>query len=222
MVSYDWNFSIIYQYREIFVKGLYVTAELTIISIVFSVILGLIVSLSRMSRNPIIFYPSVAYIEFLRAMPIMILLVWIYYCLPIIMGIKLGGMASSIIALTVYSSAFYAEIFRAGIQSIEKGQLDAAKAVGMTPFLSFRRIILPQAFRRTLPPFISQCILVFKNTTLCYALAVPEILYQGESLSMDTFRPLEILTVIAVVFVLIVIPITLVVNILEKRRLIKT
>jgi polar amino acid transport system permease protein len=222
MVTYDWNFGIIFQYREIFVTGLYVTVQLTVLSILFSVILGLIVSLFRMSRNPIILYPTVAYIEFLRAMPIMILLVWIYYCLPIILGIKMGGMASSIIALSLYSSAFYAEIFRAGIQSIEKGQIDAAQAVGMTPVLSFRRIVLPQAFRRTLPPFISQCILVFKNTTLCYALAVPEILYQGESLSMDTFRPLEILTIIAIVFVSIVIPITLVVNVLEKRSLIKT
>lgn len=221
MVKYDWNFSVIFQYKELFITGIYVTVELTLLSILFSVILGLIVGLLRMSRNPIVLWPSVAFIEINRAMPIMILLIWVYYCLPIILGMKLGGFATSIIGLSVYSSAFYAEIFRAGIQSIEKGQTDAAKAVGMTPFLAFRRIVLPQAFRRTLPPFISQCILVFKNTTLCYVLAVPEILYQGQYLSMQTFRPLEILSFIAVVFILIVIPITMIINNLEKRSLLK-
>jgi len=217
MPNYNWSFGIIYQYREVFYKGLYLTAELTILSIIFSVILGLIISLFRLSKNPLFLWPSVAYIEVFRAMPIMILLIWVYYCLPILLGMKIGGFASSIISLSIYSSAFYAEIFRAGIQSIEKGQIDAAKAVGMNSILTFRRIIMPQAFRRILPPFVSQCILVFKNTTLCSVLAVPEILYQGESLSMETFRPLEILTVIAIIFVFIVLPITMVINRLEKR-----
>jgi polar amino acid transport system permease protein len=144
-------------------------------------------------------------------------LVWIYYCMPILTGLSLSGFYTAVLALSLYSAAFYSEIFRAGFQSIEKGHIEASLSVGMTRGQILRRITGPLAFQRIFPPLVSQCVLVIKNTSLAGYIAVAEILYQGQQVSIRTFRPLEVLTIVAIIFLIIILPLTLIANKLEAK-----
>jgi polar amino acid transport system permease protein len=217
MMEYDWNFWIIWDYRAVLLKGLMHTVILAVITIFASMFLGLVLALLRGSRTRIL-YPAIStFISIVRAVPVLVLLVWMYYCLPIITGIKMDGYATVVIALSIYSSAFFSEIFRGGIQSIDRGYIEAAHSVGMTRAQTFRRIVGPLAFQRIFPPLVNQCVLVLKNTTLAGYVAVPEILYLGQQVSVRTFRPLELLTVVAVLFVVTIVPLTLAAEYFEKK-----
>jgi polar amino acid transport system permease protein len=125
----------------------------------------------------------------------------------VLSGAQLGNVPSVILGLGLHSAAYFAEIFRGGIASIHRGQADAARAIGMRPWQAMRRIILPQAARRMLPPFINEVANLVKLTTLGSVIAVAELLHEGENLISDTFRPLEIYTALAVAFALIIFPI---------------
>ena len=216
-MQYEWNFSVVWDYRAVLLAGLLHTVVLAMITIIASMILGLMLALVRNSKIPHV-YPTIsAFISVVRAVPVLVLLVWMYYCLPIITGLKLDGYTTVIIALSIYSSAFFAEIFRGGIQSIDRGYVEAAHSVGMTRRQTFQRIIAPLAFQRIFPPLVNQCILVLKNTTLAGYVAVPELLYLGQQVSIRTFRPLELLTAVAILFVVTIVPLTLAAEYFEKK-----
>jgi polar amino acid transport system permease protein len=216
-MEYDWNFAIVWDYRAVLLRGLLYTVMLAAITIVTSMILGLALALLRGSKIPFVYPVISTMISVVRAVPVLVLLVWMYYCLPIITGLKLEGFTTVVIALSIYSSAFFAEIFRGGIQSIDRGHIEAAQSVGMTRGQVFQRIVAPLAFQRIFPPLVNQCILVLKNTTLAGYVAVPELLYLGQQVSVRTFRPLELLTVVAVLFVVTIVPLTLAAEYFEKK-----
>lgn len=215
-MTFEWDFSIIWDYRHLLVQGLMMTIVLAMITIALSMIVGLFMALLRDSK--ILFVDGIlsVFVSIVRAVPILVLIVWMYYCLPIITGLKLNGYTTVIIALTIYSAAFYSEIFRGGIRSIDRGLIEAGEAVGMTRAQVFRRIVGPLAFQRIFPPLVNQCILVLKNTTLAGYVAVPELLYLGQQISVRTFRPLELLTVVAGLFILTIVPLTLIAERIEK------
>lgn len=217
MINYDWDFSVVWQYRQLFVQAIWTTIELIVLTVVLAITIGFVLALLRMQKNRLLSYPTMAFIEFHRAVPPLVLLVWVYYCLPILIGVSLTAFQTGVIGLAVYMAAFYAEIFRAGLQSIEKGLIEAGHSVGMTNIQILRRITGPLAFQRIFPPFISQGALVIKNTVLASYIAVGELLYEGQRLSIHTFRPMEILTVVALIFVGMILPLTLVANRVEAR-----
>ena len=217
MIGYDWDFVTVWQYRGLLETAGLVTLQLIVLTMLVGIGIGFLLALLRLANRRIFSISAMALVEFLRAVPPLVLLIWVYYCIPILMDIRLSAFQTGVLALGVYSAAFYAEIFRAGIQSIEKGQIEAGMAVGMTHGQIMRRIIIPVAFMRIFPPFISQGALVIKNTVLVSAIAVGELLYEGQRLSIHTFRPLEILTVIALIFIAIIMPLTLTANALESR-----
>lgn len=217
MVNYNWNFGILLKYDQILIQAFAVTFQLIVYTIVLAVLLGLVLSFFRMSKIRLVRYLAALLIEVHRATPPLVLLVWYYYCAPILVGVKMTAFETGFIALGIYTAAFYAEIFRAGLQSIERGQFEAAEAVGMTAPQTFSRITGPQAFLRIFPPFISQCSLVIKNTVLTSSIAVGELLYAGQRISIETFRPLEVLTTVALVFICMILPMTLMANELERR-----
>lgn len=216
-IAYHWNFSVVWDYHDLLLRATGLTLTLSVVTILLSVVVGLVLALVRLSRLRVVTYPIMLVIELLRAVPPLVFVVWIYYCLPILTGLSPTAVQTAIIALSIYSGAFYAEIFRAGIQSVQRGHLEAAYAIGLTRVRTLTRITAPLAFQSILPPFISQCILVVKNTSLASFIAVPEILYQGQRISIQTFRPLEVMTAIAGIFVAIVIPLTLLANLAEAR-----
>ena len=206
-MGYTWHFEVVWDYREVFYRAALVTAEITAGSLIIGVVLGLTLGMMRSSRFGALRWPATVYIEFFRSTPVLVQLVWIYYALPMVSGIQLSNYAALLAGLGFHSAAYFAEIFRAGIASIDRGQMDAAKAVGMRYWQAMRRIILPQATRRMIPPFINEFANLMKLTTLGSVLAVAELLHESENLINNTYRPLEVYSVVAVAFAVIIFPI---------------
>ena len=216
-MGYTWHFEVLWDYQEVFVRAAVVTGAVTAGALVMGLALGLTLGMMRLSRHAALRWPAVLYIELFRSTPVLVQLVWIYYALPVLSGVQMGNVATLIVGLGLHSAAYFAEIFRAGILSIDRGQMDAAKAIGMRYFQAMRRIILPPAVRRMIPPFINEFATLMKLTTLGTVLAVAELLHESENLINNTFRPLEIYTVLAIVFAVIIYPIIFLSQHVERR-----
>ena len=219
---YTWHFEVLLDYRQAFLRALGVTGELTLGSLIIGVVLGLTLGLMRSQAGRLLRWPAAFYVEFFRSTPALIQLVWIYYALPVLSGVQIASLPSVILGLGMHSAAYFAEIFRGGIASIHRGQWDAARAIGMRPGQAMRRIILPQAARRMLPPFINEVANLIKLTTLGSIIAVAELLHEGENLINDTYRPLEIYTALAVAFAIIIFPIIWIAQWLEARMRVRS
>jgi len=207
--SYDWDFGVLWKYRSLLVSGLLYTLLFTVICVVLGLFVGLVTGLGRLSSNPLITAPLRAYIEVFRCTPVLVQLVWFYYALPVLTGLEMSAVVAATLCLSLYGGAFYSEIVRGGIISIDAGQTEAAKALGMTRLQLLRRVILPQAFKKMVPPLMNQSIMQLKNTSLLSVLAVPDLLYQGQVIAHDTYRPLELYTFIAIAYFAVLLPITI-------------
>lgn len=205
-MGYTWHFNVIWDYRIVFLRGATITAQLTVGSLLIGVLLGLILGMMRSSHFKLLRGPATFYIEFFRATPVLVQLVWLYYSLPILAGVQMGNVASVTVGLGLHAAAYFAEIFRAGINSIDRGQLDAAKSIGMIYWQMMWRIVLPQAVRRMIPPIINEFATLIKLTTLGSVLAVYELLHESNNLINNTYRPLEVYTALAVAFAVIIYP----------------
>lgn len=206
-MSYTWNFDVVWNYKAAFLYGAKVTMEISLFSIALGLGLGLVVGLGHMSRRFCLKCPAICFIEFFRTTPVLVQLIWFYYVLPIIIGLAMSNFVASVLALGFSASAFLAEIYRAGIESIDKGQMDSALSVGMKYPQAMRRIILPQAIRRMIPPIINQFAMTIKYSALASVIAVYELLYQANNIIQTTFRPLEVYTSIAIFYFVIIYPI---------------
>ena len=216
-MDYTWHFQIVWDYRMVFVRGALVTAQITFWATLIGLVLGLPLGLMRRSQVLMLRAPAATIVELFRSTPALVQLVWIYYSLPILTGLQMSNKVSVSVGLGLHASAYFAEIFRAGINSISRGQWDAAYATGMTYAQAMRRIILPQAIRRMVPPFINEFASLIKLTTLGSALAVYELLHESENLISSTYRPLEIYTVLALAFAVLIFPIIYASQLLERR-----
>ncbi|MGH2617562.1 MAG: amino acid ABC transporter permease [Thermomicrobiales bacterium] len=205
-MGYDWRFDVVAAELEFLLGGLGLTAGLSVLSMAASLVLGMIVSFARLSPWAPIRAISSAYTDFLRGTPLLVQLLWIYYSLPILTGVTFSPFASAAIALSLNLSAFVGEVYRAGILSIGRGQREAALALGMSSWQAMRRVILPQSMRRVLPPLGSIWVSLFKDTALVSVIAVPELMYRGKVLSIETYRPLEIYTAVAIIYFLVTYP----------------
>lgn len=214
---YSWHFDVVWQYRWVLLEGTGVTVGLTVAVVVAGLLIGLVAALAQLSRFAALRWVSWLYIETFRLTPLLVQLLWFYYALPILAGIKLSALGASVITLSLYGGSFYAEVIRGGIVSIEAGQSEAGMALGMRPLQVMRRIVLPQAIKRMIPPLLNQSIIQFKNTSLVSVLAVPDLLYQGQAAAMDTYRALEVYTVVAGIYIAVLLPLTVMVKLSEKQ-----
>jgi polar amino acid transport system permease protein len=205
-MEYSWDFKIVLDSLPVLLRGLVVTVELWTLAFVFGFTLGLVVSLGRVSGRAWVNGPTIAYVELFRNTPVLVQLIWFYYAFPIVLGQQLSPLTAAALALTLNTSAYCAEIFRGGIVAIARGQWEGAKAIGMTRGMTMRRVILPQVLKSMLPAFTNRAIELAKVTSLASLLAVNEIMYQGRLLSSTYYRPLEILTVVAVFYFLLIYP----------------
>jgi polar amino acid transport system permease protein len=215
-MQYHWDFAFLTRYVPLFVSGVLVTLAYTFASILIGLLIGLLVGLGRLSKSKLLNVPLIAYIEAFRCTPLLVQLVWFYYALPVLLGIQIPAMAAAVMTLSAYTGAFYAEIFRGGIISIEQGQWDAARALGLRRWHVMRKVVLPQAVRRMIPPFVNQSITQLKNTSLVSTIAVPDLLYNGTLITADTYRPLEVYTVVALVYFALLFPSTLLAQAYER------
>lgn len=214
---YHWDFEFLWGFRKLLLMGLGYTVAYTVICTVIGLAIGLAVAMGRLSQPVWLRAPLRAYVEVFRCTPVLVQLVWFYYALPVLTGIQISAALAAILALSLYGSSFYSEIIRGGIISIDPGQTEAARALGMRRFQMMRRVVLPQAFRRMVPPLLNQSILQLKNTSLLSVLALPDLLYQGQSIAHETYRPLETYTVVALAYFLVLLPATILVKRAESR-----
>lgn len=214
---YEWNFESLWQYRQLFASGLLYTVGYSAMCIVLGLAVGLVAGIGGLSRLRLVHLPLKWYVELFRATPVLVLIIWFYYALPVLIGITMSPQLAAILALSLYGGAFYAEIIRGGIISIDAGQSDAARALGMTRAQVMRRVVLPQALKRMTPPLMNQSIMQLKNTSLLSVLALPDLVYQGQAVAHETYRPLEAYTLIAVMYIAILLPASKLVRRLESR-----
>ena len=216
-MNYTFRFDAVYNNLPFLVEGLYLTLLISGLALVFSMVLGVLVALGRLSKWRVLSSASATYIEVFRDTPMLVQLFWVYYVLPILLGIRIDALTAAILGLTLHSTAFLSEIYRAGIQTVPTGHSEAAKVLGLSPRATFIRIVLPQAVRNVLPPLVNNLVDLIKLSSLASVFAVGEITRKATELSASTFRPIEIFTFVAVMYFLICWPLSLSMRMLEHR-----
>ncbi|MDE1567976.1 amino acid ABC transporter permease [Aquabacter sediminis] len=217
MNSYTFRWDIIWNNLDFLLSGLQLTLIISATSLVFALLGGLVLALFDMSKFRLLRAFSLTLGEIIRNTPILVQLLWVYYVLPIVFGIRISALAAILIGLSLYMAAFISEVYRAGIQAVPKGHREAAQVLGLTPAQSFMRIVMPQAIRMTLPPLASNFVQLIKFSSLGSVISVSEITRRGMELSSTTFRPLEIFTFIAVVYFCICWPLAMAIRLWERR-----
>ncbi len=197
--------------------GLTTTLFISITSIIISIIIGFLVAIPSLFKNKFLSFLNIAYVEIVRAIPLLVLILWVYYGLPIISGISLSPFVSGIIALSISESAFQAEIFRAGINSIKKAQWEAGSSLGLTFFKRLRFIIMPQAIKNILPALGNQFIYVLKMSSLVSIIGIGDLTRKANELIVSTYRPLEIYTFLVLEYLILILIISFFVRKFERK-----
>ena len=198
-------------------SGMCVTIYISVISIVISMILGFIVAIPSLAKNKFLTYINIGYVEIVRAIPLLVLILWIYYGLPIMTGLSFSPFVSGIIALAISESAFQAEIFRAGINSIKKSQWEAGSSLGLTFYKRLRLVILPQAIKNILPALGNQFVYVLKMSSLVSIIGIADLTRKANELVVSTYRPLEIYTFLILEYLILILIVSFFVRKLEKK-----
>ena len=203
MQQYEWDFGSVLTYWPMLLQGLWGTVAISTLAILLGIVGGGLVAAMRMSRYRSLRILGTAYVEFYRNTPGIVHFFWVYYAPPVVANVNLGPLEAAVIALATQSSAFYAEVLRSGIQSIGNGQWGGATALGMSRKDALRRIIVPQAARRMVAPFVERSFEIIKTSSLASTLAYGELLYQGMQIASITYRPLETYTLLALIYFLL-------------------
>lgn len=217
MDGYRFRFDVVWNNLGFLLDGLGLTLLISAIALAASAVLGLGVALMRLSRVRIVSLTAASYSELFRDTPILVQLFWVYYVLPVLLGLRLDAFTAVVIGLSLNSTAFLAEVYRAGIQSVPRGQVEAARVLGLSPAQTTRRIVLPQAIRVVLPPMANDFVTLIKYSSLASTFAVGEITRKATELTAFTFRPMEIFTFVALVYFFICWPLSLSIRYVEKR-----
>jgi polar amino acid transport system permease protein len=216
-MPYRWDFTPVFQHFDMLLIGLVNTIKIAAISIILGVVLGLVLAFMRLSIRRTLNIPAIAFIEFYRNTPPIVHFFWFFYALPVLMNISLNPFVAAVLALSTQSGAFYAEVFRGGIVSVETGQWEGSRALGMRHSQLMRRIILPQAMTRMVAPFVERSFELTKTTALASTLAYADLLYQAMQVNSQTFRPLEVYTTIAVMYLLLLVSASALARLAEHR-----
>jgi His/Glu/Gln/Arg/opine family amino acid ABC transporter permease subunit len=198
-------------------SGIWASLLIALVSIVISVVVGLAVGMAALSRFKSLRVFNRVYVEVFRAVPLLVLLLWVYYGLPVVAGIQFGVFTAGVIALALSDSAFEAEIFRAGIQSVPQGQWEAGRSIGLTPWLVMRLVVLPQAIRRILPALGNQFVYVLKMTSLISVIGYQELTRRANELTLIEYRPLEIYSLLVLEYLALILVVSWLVRRLERR-----
>ncbi|SME88441.1 polar amino acid transport system permease protein [Tistlia consotensis] len=216
-MGYEWDFGIVLRNADLLLLGLANTLKVTGLALAFGLPLGLALALGRLSPRRWLRAPVGLVVEFFRSTPPIVQLFWFFFALPLLTGIEIDPFRASVLTFSIQSSAFFAEVFRGGIVSIERGQWEAAKAIGMARGQALRRVVLPQAVKRMIPAFLERVIELMKTTTLVATVSYADLLYQANNIAQRTYRPLEVFTVAAVLYFVVLFPLSLSVRGLERR-----
>jgi polar amino acid transport system permease protein len=219
LLAYQFDWSIIPPILTLLLRGLALTLEITVVTIVVSMIVAVPLALARMSLVTVIRWPAQLYIEVFRGTPLLVQLIWVYYALPAVLGISLQPFIAVVIALSANLTAFMAEAYRAGFQAVPREHLEAGQVLGLPRRDIVRFITVPQALRQQIPVILSLNISLFKDSSLVSTLGVADLTYQGNIESSLLFRPMEIYTTVAAIYFLIAFPATLITSYIERRMM---
>ena len=213
----DFRFDIIVEYAPFLLKGTLLTIGLSFAGILIGTVLGLLIGLGKMVNNKLIALPFNIYITFFRGTPLFVQILLIHFGLvPAIIG-ETNAIAAAIVALSLNSAAYIAEIFRAGIQAIDKGQMEAARSLGMTHVQAMRHVILPQAFKQMIPPLGNEFIVLIKDSSLAAVITAPEIMYWGRAMAGQYYKVWEPYLTAALIYLILTISMSFLLNLLERR-----
>ena len=198
-------------------KGFYFSVQLTLVAMVGGIALGTVLALMRLSGKRWLVLPAAFYVNTLRSVPLVMVILWFFLLIPLLIKRPLGAELSAIITFTVFEAAYYSEIMRAGIQSVPRGQVHAGYAVGMTYAQTMQLVVLPQAFRNMLPVLLTQTIILFQDTSLVYAIGAYDLLKGFEVAGKNFNRPVETYLMAAVVYFAICFSLSMLVRRLQKK-----
>jgi polar amino acid transport system permease protein len=216
-MGYQWDFSAVWFNSGDLLAGLLGTLQVTLASLAFGLPAGLLACAMRLWGGRIAAAIAIGYIAVFRTTPPLVQLFWIFYALPIVVDVKLEPFDAAVIALSLQSGAFFAEVFRGGIVSVERGTWEAGRAIGLQRWTLLRRIVLPIAIKRMMPAFLERVIELMKTTSLVSAIAYADLLYTAMVLSAKTFRPLEIFTTVALMYFVVLFGVSLATRAVEAR-----
>jgi glutamate/aspartate transport system permease protein len=199
------------------IKGFQFSIQLTLVAMVGGIIWGTALALMRLSGKPWLVLPAAAYVNTMRSIPLVMVILWFFLLIPLLIGKSLGAELSAMVTFTLFEAAYYSEIMRAGIQSVPKGQVSAGYAVGMNYKQTMQLIVLPQAFRNMLPVLLTQTIILFQDTSLVYAIGAYDLLKGFEIAGKNFNRPVETYLVAAVVYFIICFSLSMTVRKLQQR-----
>lgn len=212
----DFEFAYMLKILPLLGRGVITTVELALIAITLGTMVGLVIALMKIARNPVLNLFGKFYTWIFRGIPLLVQLIFIYYALPAV-GIELSSFESAVIGLSMCGGAYIAEIIRAGILSIDRGQMEAALSLGMTYGQAMRRVIIPQTYRRLIPPLGNEFIALTKDTALVSVVAMTELLRQAQLRASADFKPFEAYSLAAIIYLLLTTVFTLIFNKVENR-----
>ena len=217
MINLDFSFLNWQVLSDFVAKGFIFSIELTLVAMLGGIALGTVLALMRLSGKPWLVGPASFYVNTLRSIPLVMVILWVFLLLPLLTGEPMGAELSAIITFAVFEAAYYSEIMRAGIQSVAKGQTYAGYAMGMTYRQTMQLVVLPQAFRNMLPVLLTQTIVLFQDTSLVYAIGAYDLLKGFEVAGKNFNRPVETYLVAAVVYFVICFSLSMLVRQLQKK-----
>jgi polar amino acid transport system permease protein len=200
---YQFHFGAVTPYLPLLLRGLGISAYVSLSAMAVGTILGLLFALARLSGVLILSIPVRAFVDLVRGIPALVLLIYIYYGVSIFLGINVPAIVAAIGGLGIFYAAYLSETFRAGIMAVDRGQIEAAMSLGMRRLLVFRRVVVPHAFRIILPPLTNSFISLFKDSSLVSVLAISELTREGQQVMVATFRAFEVLTIVALIYYVI-------------------
>jgi glutamate/aspartate transport system permease protein len=216
-VTLDFGFLTWEAVSTLVLKGLAFSVQLTLIAMTGGILLGTLLALMRLSGRSWLALPAAAYVNTMRSVPLVMVILWFFLLIPLLTGRPLGAELSAVITFTLFEAAYYAEIMRAGIQSVPAGQVHAGQALGMTWGQTMRFVVLPQAFRNMLPVLLTQTVILFQDTSLVYAIGAYDLLKGFEIAGKNFNRPVETYLVAAVVYFAICFGLSMMVRRLQGR-----
>ena len=214
---FELDFSVIPANSSLLWEGIKMTFLLTGLAIIGGIILGTFLALLRIAKIPILSQFSAAYVNFFRSLPLILVIFWLFFLVPLIVGRPVGAFSSVLVAFILFEAAYYSEIIRAGINSVRLGQLAAARAIGLTYIQSMRYVILPQAFRAMTPILLTQAIILFQDTSLVYVVGLRDFLVSAEIVANRDQRLVEMFLFVALVYFIFCFSASIGVKYLQKR-----
>lgn len=214
---FELDFSVIPANASLLWEGMKMTFLLTGLAIVGGILLGTFLALLRIAKVPILAPIAAAYVNFFRSLPLILVIFWLFFLVPLIVGRPVGAFSSVLVAFILFEAAYYSEIIRAGINSVRPGQLAAARAIGLTYSQSMRFIVLPQAFRAMTPILLTQAIILFQDTSLVYVVGLRDFLVSAEIVANRDQRLVEMFLFVAVVYFAFCFTASMGVRFLQKR-----